>query len=139
MANVQKRGPAPNIREKVGSRAACGCAMGENIGQRHRNIERGRPWHRHGDGAVPLLSQGFTQTTSTPAHRLPRKKSLSPKYFSSPAIIPRLCLVNIREEANSKVEFPKVKDTIPKSTLTLLPEHAVVRLLGIECQFLVAS
>lgn len=36
-------------------------------------------------------------------------------------------------------EFPKVKDTIPKSTLTLLPEHAVVRLLGIECQFLVTS
>lgn len=40
---------------------------------------------------------------------------------------------------NGFPEFPKVKDTIPKSTLTLLPEHAVVRLLGIECQFLVAS
>ena len=38
-----------------------------------------------------------------------------------------------------RMEFPKVKDTIPKSTLTLLPEHAVVRLLGIECQFLVTS
>ena len=45
-------------------------------------------------------------------------------------------LVKYREENG---EFPKVKDTIPKSTLTLLPEHAVVRLLGIECQFLVTS
>lgn len=41
--------------------------------------------------------------------------------------------------ADGSREFPKVKDTIPKSTLTLLPEHAVVRLLGIECQFLVTS
>ena len=43
------------------------------------------------------------------------------------------------KETEWKEEFPKVKDTIPKSTLTLLPEHAVVRLLGIECQFLVTS
>ena len=44
-----------------------------------------------------------------------------------------------RPSPSGSVEFPKVKDTIPKSTLTLLPEHAVVRLLGIECQFLVTS
>ena len=53
-------------------------------------------------------------------------------------------LLNIQESQhkafqNGNEEFPKVKDTIPKSTLTLLPEHAVVRLLGIECQFLVTS
>ena len=50
-------------------------------------------------------------------------------------------LVGVTRQAVQKweAEFPKVKDTIPKSTLTLLPEHAVVRLLGIECQFLVTS
>ena len=47
--------------------------------------------------------------------------------------------IGVTRQTVSKWEFPKVKDTIPKSTLTLLPEHAVVRLLGIECQFLVTS